>query len=268
MKADHHFGEVNISFAAFPGLRHAQAAQAAIPLARSGELSEAVFGPIRADHVQLVPQNFGILDEDLCESLMAAYPETRFRLHANVRVTQKHTVADISGLQIHPAWFIQAAKISKRLDAPAYTAHSGSRAEASMAQMLDNARQLSDLFDCPVGVEGQYPVKGDDLLVSSWLEYREVFDSGVPYALDLSHLNILAHKSGCREVSLVKEMLSCERCIEVHVSDNDGSGDWHQVCESTPWWHALMSYVNTKAVIFTEGNHRRKKSESGTSIGV
>lgn len=261
MKAEYGANEVNISLAAFPGLRHEQAAELAISKVAAGELSEPVFGKIHANHVQLVPQNFGVLDEELCNSLMAAYPHTQFRLHANVRISQKHTMADLSGLHRHQQWFEQAARISKRLDAPAYTAHSGSRSEASMQQMLENARRLADLFGCPVGVEGQYPVKGDHLLVTSWGEYREVFESGVPYALDLSHLNILAHKSGEFETVMTQEMLACERCIEVHVSENDGSGDWHQICERKLWWHELMPYINKKAVVFTEGNHRHKRGK-------
>jgi hypothetical protein len=57
----------------------------------------------------------------------------------------------------------------------------------------------------------------------------------------------------------VRDMLACERCIEVHVSANDGRGDWHQVCEQPPWWWPLLQYINPKAVVFSEGNHRRKR---------
>lgn len=252
---------VNISLAAFPGFRHEKAAQAAISGANTGRLHEPLFGAVRADHVQLVPQNMGLLDADLCESLIAAYPATRFRLHANVRVLAKHTIAELSGVPQHRHWFEQAARISRALRAPAYTAHAGSRGESTMAEMLENTRRLADLFECPVGVEGQYPVTGNHLLVTSWDEYREVFESGVPYALDLSHLNILAHQSGSREVGLVQEMLSCERCIEVHVSDNNGTGDLHQVCERKAWWHPLLPFINRGAVTFTEGNHRRIHKE-------
>lgn len=55
-------------------------------------------------------------------------------------------------------------------------------------------------------------------------------------------------------------MLACDRCIEVHVSDNDGSGDWHQVCQATPWWAPLLSHINNQAVVFSEGNHRQHRS--------
>ncbi|MGI0013259.1 MAG: hypothetical protein ACREBU_07440 [Nitrososphaera sp.] len=245
--------------AAFPGLRHEQAVQRAIEGTLTGDLQEPCFGPLAASHVQLVPQNHGLLDEDLVDSLMAAYPGTRFRLHANVRVLQTHRMADISGLDQHRDWFDQAARISLRINAPAYTAHSGARKQADIPTMLDNARKIADLFGCPVGIEGQYPVEGDTLLVSSWEEYQQLFESGVPYALDLSHLNILACKSGKREVGLVREMLNCERCIEVHVSDNDGRGDFHQTCEAAPWWFSLLNSIHENAVVFTEGNHLRKR---------
>jgi hypothetical protein len=82
----------------------------------------------------------------------------------------------------------------------------------------------------------------------------------VPYALDLSHLHILATRTGRRETTLVAEMLACERCIEVHVSDNDGQGDWHQVCAEPPWWHPLLPHIHPHAVVFSEGNHRRARN--------
>jgi hypothetical protein len=244
----------HVSLACWPGLRHEQAAQGLLH-----DISEPLFGTLSTAHVQLVPQSFGILTEGVVGSLLAACPNSRFRLHANVRVLPTHRIADLSGYRSHADWFCQAAHISRRLAAPAYTAHSGSRFEATLAEMLDNARRCADLFECPVGVEGQYPAEGDPWLVSSWAEYRQMFESGVPYAIDLSHLNILATRSGVRDDTLLREMLACERCIEVHVSDNDGQGDWHQVCEQPTWWLPLLPHINPNAVIFSEGNHRRKR---------
>lgn len=209
--------------------------------------------------MQFVPQSFGSLTEEVVDTLIAAFAQVRFRLHANVRVLPVHRVADLSGFPLHADWFQQAARISQRLAAPAYTAHSGSRSEATLTEMLDHARRCADLFGCAVGVEGQYPAKGDPWLVSNWAEYRQLFQSGVPYAIDLSHLNILAARSGTRENGLLQEMLACERCIEVHVSDNDGRGDWHQVCEQPPWWLPQLQHINPDAVVFSEGNHRRKR---------
>jgi hypothetical protein len=254
--------EINISLAAYPGMRVEKAAMAAIGACSEGTLSEPLLGALSASHVQLVPQNFGLLDEEVCDYLVSAYPQTRFRLHANVRVLNKHLVADASGLQLFPQWFEAAARLSKHIHAPAYSLHAGMRDQADMNTMFDNARRIADLFDCPVAVEGQYPTPGETYLVATWEEYRQLFESGIPYALDLSHLNIVAHKTRRLEEGLVKEMLECDRCIEVHVSANDGRGDQHSVCQAQTWWYPLLNHINKDAVVFSEGNHRITQKET------
>lgn len=247
--------KAHVSLACWPGLRHEDAARRldAPPV-------EPCFGRLSIEHVQLVPQSMGTLDDTLVDILRVAFPATRFRLHANVRVLPRHVIADLSNFTMHAEWFAQAARISQRLEAPAYTAHAGRRSQANLGEVIDNVRRCADMFGCPVGVEGHYPSTGDIWLVSSWPEYRAVFESGVPYALDLSHLHILATHTGRRETALVAEMLACERCIEVHVSANDGRGDWHQVCTEPPWWHPLLPHIHPDAVMFSEGNHRRERS--------
>jgi hypothetical protein len=249
--------KVCVSLASWPGLRYESA------LAMLGRTHvEPVFGRLSIEHVQLVPQSFGTLTDEAVADILRAFPSTQFRLHANARVLRTHRLADLSNLDTNQDWFERAAQVSQRLNAPAYSAHSGNRANATLDSMLDNARRCADLFGCPVAVEGQYPTRGDALLVSTWEEYRTVFESGVPFALDLSHLNIVATQTQTRDDGLVAEMLSCERCIEVHVSANDGRGDWHQVCDATSWWSDLLRHVNSNAVIFSEGNHRTKRSNA------
>lgn len=249
--------KVNISLAAFPGLRHQKAATAAIVGAQQGTLTEPLLGQLRADHVQLVPQSMGLIDEGVCDYLTSTFPEARYRLHANVRVLREHRFADLSNVEQHRDWFEQAGRIHHALGATAYTAHSGRRQEATLEKVLDTARRWADEWGCKVGVEGQYPTPGDQWLVSSWEEYRMLFESGVPYAVDLSHLNILVHRSGRREDGLVAEMLACDRVMEVHLSHNDGSGDTHRVCTERVWWTSLLCHIHPDAVVFSEGNHRR-----------
>lgn len=245
---------VNISLGAFPGKSHGAAAA----IACSGEVSEPFFGSLSYDHLQLCPQNFGHLSEDLVDVLLDDFAgKTQFRLHANVRVLPSHVLADLSGFVRHEAYFKQAAKISKRLGAPAYTAHAGKRSECSVEALYDNAKRAADLFGCPVGIEGHYPNKSNSYLVSTWSEYQHLFQSGLSYALDLSHLNIVAAQSGQYELTLIKEMLSSNQCLEVHVSENDGLGDTHQQIGQEPWWDECVKHIHPLATIFSEGNQLR-----------
>lgn len=122
-----------VSLACWPGLRHAVAAE------RLHEPpAEPLFGTLHTEHVQLVPQNLGRLDEDVADILLAGHPGTRFRLHANVQVLDKRRIADLSGFVLHADWFARAARVSQHLRAPAYTAHAGRRSESDLAGLFDN----------------------------------------------------------------------------------------------------------------------------------
>ncbi len=244
--------KAHVSLAGWPGLRHEDAAGYL-----TAPPTEPCFGLLSSEHVQLVPQSRGQLDDRLVDALRTAHPGTRFRLHANVHVLPRHVMADLSSFDTHSAWFEQAARLSRRLSAPAYTAHAGRRDQATLTQVLDNVRRCAELFGCPVGVEGHYPTRGQTWLIANWEEYRLLFESGAPYALDLSHLHIVATQSGRTEDTLVAEMLSCERCLEIHVSANDGLGDRHDLCAEPPWWHPLLAHAHPDVVLFSEGNHLR-----------
>ena len=247
----------NVSLAAFPGARYDEALHRALVL----PVSEPALGKLSTRHVQLVPQTCREqLTRELAQEIARRFPDTQFRLHANVRVLEKHRLnADLSAFSENTDYFAELAAISRALDANGYSAHAGSREAGSFDDVLNAARRASDAFGCAVAVEGHYPTprEGNRWNVSSWAEYRSLFDSGVPYALDLSHLNIVGHHSRMYETNLVREMLACERCIEIHLSDNDGRGDQHQMLNIGPWWWALRAYFNTAAIVFSEGNQRK-----------
>ena len=94
---------------------------------------------------------------------------------------------------------------------------------------LQFTQEIEDLFGIPVGVEGHYPTPNgkQHWLISTWQEYQQLLESGVNYALDLSHLNILAVQTNHVEWSLVHELLSSPHCLEIHLSDNHGYADQH-----------------------------------------
>ncbi len=250
--------KVHASLACLPGVRPVEAMQI---LSEKG-LHEPLFGRVSIDHVQLVPQSQGWLSDQVIDTLLQAWPEVRFRLHANARILPRHRLANLSNFTQHRDYFAEVARVSAKLRAPAYSAHSGVRTDASFEELVANTLCCQDLLGCPVAVEGQYPARrGSEMLVSTWAEYAQLLDAGVFYAIDLSHLNILAAHSGQAPVTLVQELLSSDRCIEVHLSANDGHGDQHRVCDRPTWWSPALMHINSHCVVFTEGNHRHFSRE-------
>ncbi|MDR8402138.1 hypothetical protein NE850_38090 [Paraburkholderia sp. USG1] len=220
---------------------------------------EPLLGTLKSDHIQLCPQNRGVLTPELAQDLRHQFPRTRFRLHANVRVLTERYLYDWCDWNSADRYWSALASTNRALDAHGYVAHAGRRDRCSLAALFDNARRASDVFGCPAGIEGHYPTRDNVFLISDWDEYHALFESGVPYALDLSHLNILVFRSRRCERTLIQEMLACERCIEVHLSANDGLRDQHRVLEQEPWWWPLLEHVRDGAVIFSEGNQRVRR---------
>lgn len=238
--------------ACWPGYSFEKAAHAL-----AAGTSEPGWGRLGVDHVQICPQNFGVLDEDVIDRVQAILPGTKLRLHANVRVLPKvyRSAASAYGPDTD-TYFRRLSDLSHYMGAPGYTLHSGLRSEMRMCDLRAVVDRLEDMFMCPVGIEGQYPAEGNKWLISSSEEYAELLESGMKYALDLSHLNIVAKRERHVSLMLAGELLASENCIEIHVSDNDGFSDRHRPMTDSTWWTPLMKYANPNAVIFSEGNQK------------
>jgi hypothetical protein len=252
--------KVQLSLACFPGLHVLEAAAAAASQASAGTLTEPGLGELGLQDVQLVPQNLGLLDEVVVDGVQALLPNSRLRLHANVRLLDKHRFADLARFERDSDWWARAAQLSRHLGCASWSAHSGARADCSLGQLLDNTRRATDLMGgaCRVAVEGQYPTSGDRLLVSHWAEYEELLGAqDVDFAIDLSHLNIVVRHHG-RQDALVRELLRSPRCAEVHLSANDGRTDAHRTVDSVDvWWMPMLADIHRRAVVFSEGNRLR-----------
>lgn len=249
---------VNYSLASFPRRGYIEAMR----LAASGQFIEPLLPDVQINHVQLCPQNLGQIDDEVISELHNTYPETRFRLHANARVMSSRLISDLSNFDRDARYWSELAKTSIKLKAPAYSAHAGRRVDGSIDDAINNARRAEQIFDCPVALEGHYPERGDPYLFSTWAEYRYLFESGIAYALDLSHLNIVSRNGRHYERELVREMLSSDRCIEVHLSGNDGRRDIHTPLVTEPVWWSDLDYIQANAVVFTEGQFRLKNDNS------
>lgn len=238
----------------YPGLRFTDAMSRALADTHLGGTA----------HVQLCPQNHGILDLH-CDELAAMSPHTQFRLHANVRIEghERHYDASSTGNDAD-AYFRGLAAMSHRLGASVYTLHAGDRLGRDLEVLAARIRWLEDTFGHKVGVEGHYPALGNRYWLSSWEEYRWLLDSGLDYALDLSHLHIVATRARRAELGLTRELLASERCIEVHLSGNDGLSDLHVRLADCPdyWWKAALDAIHPAADIFYEGNEVRGDAAS------
>ncbi len=227
---------------------------------------EPIIGVLAHQHVQLCPQHADYISEPLIDHLMNQFPDIQFRLHADVRLKNKRGYSiDLSDFCDENLWYFQElAQISQQMKAPLYSLHAGRR-NGSIDELFEKAKKMEDIFDCPVAIEGLYPFNGHQYFIDSWHEYEKLSQSGCNYAIDLSHLNILATKEGWRE-DLVLETLSKNQCKEIHVSFNEGYHDSHMIGtneQKEQWekWHFFIKNSCTKADIFSEGNqvmHMRK----------
>jgi hypothetical protein len=249
---------VNISLAGLPGFGFVDALRRI--LATEGEstaLVEPHIGNLSTAHTQLCPQNRGILDERMADDIAEAFPMVKCRLHANTRVLNNRYVHDFADFGEAPEYWRALADRSRRLGAVGYTAHAGKRDRATLQQTFDNVRRCTDIFGIPVGIEGHYPTGKNTFLMESWGEYEEMLRAEIPYALDLSHLNIIAVQTRMRRDDLVREMLAHKNCIEIHVSDNDGVRDLHRMLpERKLWWLDLLKFANPDAIWFSEACQR------------
>jgi len=247
---------VNCSLACWPSM----SVKLALERAMAGATEPAI-GRLATQHVQLCPQNRGALTRDRVLELQTIAPTTQFRLHANVEVVEGMRVpwdlGDVHKPERFP-YFERLAEVSRDFKAPAYTLHAGLRQRGyDLEQMGDNLKRLTDTFECRVGVEGLYPHPRKAQLISTQREYRWLLDSGLDYALDLSHIHIVATTEGGFDTALLKELLASNRCLEIHVSDNDGSSDQHRPLTESTWWFGIVEeYAHDNAVLFSEGNHR------------
>lgn len=242
---------VHAATACFPG----QPVRAAVDAIYQGAV-EPLLGQLSATNIQLCPQNGGHLDETECEALREAYPDTQFRLHANARVLERHVRYDASTFsEATKGYYVALADRSRRLGATAYTLHAGYQRNCSFAQMLDNVRRIQDLFgDIRVGLEGLYPNQRLPQLMDTWDDYEAVLNAGIPLAIDLSHMVIVERAEASCDTRLLSELLAAPQTIEVHLSDNDGHHDQHDILAKAPWWWGFLEHINPAAVVFSEGN--------------
>jgi hypothetical protein len=234
--------------------------QEAVEKIVNGDTYEPLFGTISANHIQICPQHTDYVSDEVVEEIVNKYPSTQFRLHADVRLKNKrgYTI-DLSDFNDDTEWYFkEVARISKKLKSKVYSLHAGKR-KVSLNEFKEQYLKAQDIFeDITLCVEGLYPAGMEKWLIDKWEEYEWLAKNKIPYALDLSHLKIVAKKYGDNS-TIVNEMIANELCHEVHLSFNDGNLDSHDIAgdkfsEEFEKYKGFLSHKNDHSIIFTEGN--------------
>lgn len=255
--------EINATTANFPGTSY----EDAISSVHQG-IEEKALGQIQTNHMQLCPQNRGVLSALFCEKIKELFPTTQFRVHANAKVHPILEMFDASYdmSETRVMRYMKSLKeVNRLIQAPIYSYHAGRRT-TTYEQMRKNVLNLQEYLQIPVAVEGLYPSKRDDWFISSLKDYESLLTDEMNYALDLSHLQIVCYREKTYDLDLIRALLSDEKCLEIHVSDNNCVADSHSKLEGDKWWFEALqgATIHPHTHFFTEGNHIKRDSKNNS----
>ena len=213
---------------------------------------------LNLDRLQICPQSFGTIDDNTVQFLRSTYPNIQFQLHSNVRTTLGKE--PVHANHHHPeayAYLEEFNRLTEALGAKVYSIHAGLRCQSTLEEMYENLKEFNRRFSITIAVEGMYPDRRNQYLLNSWAEYESLLSAKVPYAIDLSHLNIVSTHERHQDLPLTKSLLSNPWCMEIHISSNSGKVDSHLPIQEIEqeWWHSALSHKNPHALIFAEENH-------------
>lgn len=212
-----------------------------------------VLGTIGVTHAQICPQNYkgGALTLERLQALQGAYPGTQFRLHANVRILDRGCGYDLGTADKLPEYTGKLVDMLAYLGQP-YSLHAAGNGRP-LGLQVRTAKRLAAQAGVPVAIEGLYPDRPASTL-ATWGYWERLLDEDVPYALDMSHLNIIRrHSGGLVPQGLMEDLLHSPNCLEVHYSGNDGFQDSHGPCNGDEWWLEFQPLVRHRAICFYEG---------------
>ena len=253
--------KINATSANFPGFSYLEAINLA-----NANIKEGILGKISADHMQLCPQNKGQITENFAEKIKNDFA-IQFRIHANARLLEHLFFFDTSNdlnEEKTQKYLKKLKKINKIINAPIYSYHAGRN--QSWQQAFEQTLKLQDYLKIPVALEGIYPNK-HTYAIADLNDYQKFLNNQIFYAIDLSHLNIVWHHNRHNIkfddfLSLTKQLINNNHCLEIHLSDNNGHDDQHQICLKSNWWLEIIKNLklNKNCQVFSEGDQRKNKN--------
>jgi hypothetical protein len=254
--------EINITTSVWPGWTSFRA----LEYIHTQSTYEPIIGNLSTKYIQICPQNPGFIDVESANFLKEKYKNSNLRLHANARVDKdkkmKFYCAPDGMVPDAIKYFNSLAEINGVFGTDAYSMHAGEQ-RIPWEKWIDSIKKLTDLFlkyNVRLAVEGMYPAnKGryDLYFLNNWDGWKKFFEeTDFFYAVDLSHMQIIAKYKGW-DWTFLKELIKNKRCLEVHISENNGIADEHKTLDKKPVWWKMMKHINPQTVIFSEGDQSR-----------
>lgn len=256
--------KINPTTAMFPGASHIVSTARASMV--TNQFQDTNFD---LNSIQLCPQTCVSLTEELAIELAERFTNTKFFLHANIKLNSLFEVFDASVDLKSPKIKSYAKKLKTIIHALGGNGYSWHAASArgnviSFEKACENTKRLQDMLGVDVSIEGLYPSQYE-WPVASVDDYEKLLNADVNFALDVSHLYICNCQDRVVEMALIEELVKSTRCAEVHLSKNDGKRDMHAKFESgedLPFgWNAIqVAYADrvNKPLVFLESNFGAK----------
>jgi sugar phosphate isomerase/epimerase len=220
-------------------------------------------------------QHYDSIEEDLL-TLKEKYGLS-YSVHGYFPPPEEDFIIDlVNGRERAFNFFRETIRLSKTLGCDMYSTHAGFTvdvlpltrgeqlggqppiAKRAAGEILYNNLQsaMEDIVgpDFRFAVENMYPLMGrpDYSLVTvpeeilRFLEYSRRWPN-LGMLLDLGHLNLAASVTGFDRAGFVREVLDnyADKVFEIHISENDGTGDTHDITAEDSWqldvagWEAL-----------------------------
>ncbi len=223
--------------------------------ARNG-IEVKCIGRVGAQILQVCPQQSDLITEASLNALMEAFPGVEIRFHSNIHVITQRVLRDVIDFDASDLYWKRMKALGQHAGVTSYSAHAGFREKGDMTSLFQQQQRMTDFLGVPVALEGHYPVRGNRFLCSDWAEWEAMYNSELPFVVDVSHAAIIANIKRERNDDLIGAMLSSERCLEIHISGNNGIADQHTELSGQEWWWSLIAGRNQESHIFYEGFYK------------
>ena len=129
----------------------------------------------------------------------------------------------------------------------------------SLQKMFENVRQWNRHYDIIIAVEGLYPERRRQALISTWAEYEALLHAEYPLCNRLVTPTHRCNTERKRPLQTLSETCCVHNTAEKSISANNGRVDAHQPWSesNSEWWWEVVDARHDECVVFCERIFRR-----------